>query len=85
MCQEYDLVTELQEKISEFINNHNQTPETIILSPSAFEWLVAIFSEVQKVLGVSPINFEAQTYSTHQLHLHLSIDEAQNDFEIRVN
>jgi hypothetical protein len=85
MWKEYlDLVKQLHEQLERFVDETGRVPGMVILSPSAFQWLVSIFQEDQLVLGVSPINVDNWTYSTTRYTLRIVIDEMSSDYEIRI-
>ena len=82
--ERFDLVTQLHDEILRFRILHDIAPETIILSPAAFEWLLAVFQEDKRILGVSPINTDDWTYDTGISTLQIMIDETLDDYSIDV-
>ena len=82
--ERYDLVTELHEEIIKFKETMNIAPQVLMLSPSAFEWLIAIFQEDKRILGVSPIDIERWTYDTGLDVLQIVIDEMMDDCDVKV-
>ena len=82
--QRFDLITELHEEIVSFREGKGIEPKVIILSPNAFEWLLAVFQEDERVLGVSPIDTENWTYNTGIESLKILIDELLDDYTIKV-
>jgi hypothetical protein len=82
--QRFDLITELHEEIVRFREGKGIEPKVIILSPASFEWLVAIFEEDKRVLGVSPVDTDTWTYNTGIETLRIMIDELLDDYTIKV-
>jgi len=82
--EHFDLVSQLQETISRYIARHGKAPTSMILSPAAFEWLLAIFSEDKKIFGVSPIDYRNWTYNTDRHSISIVIDEMTDNYEIRL-
>lgn len=82
--ERFDLITELHEEIVRFREHKGIEPQAIMLSPTAFEWLLAIFREDKQLLGVSPVNTENWTYNTGVESLQILIDETLDDYTVRV-
>ena len=82
--ERFDLVTQLHGEIAKFRESSGIPPKAIILSPSAFEWLLAIFMEDKKILGVSPIDVRNWTYNDGTETLQIIIDESSDDYTVVV-
>ena len=78
--ERFDLVTQLHEEIAKFRESHGIEPKAVLMSPSAFEWLIAIFQEDRRILGISPINTADWTYDTGTDTIQLRIDESLDDY-----
>ena len=80
--ESFDIVTHLQEKISEYTSRFNEKPSHLIVSTPAFSWLLAIFAEDERILGASPIDQLTWTYNTEDVQMRIVIDEMMRDFDI---
>jgi len=82
--ERFDLVTQLHEEIAKFRETRGIEPKAVMMSPAAFEWLIAIFQEDRRILGVSPVNTSDWTYDTGVETVQLLIDEALDDYTLKV-
>lgn len=83
--ERFDIIGQLYEEIADFKGRGGISPTAIVLSPAAFEWLLAVFQEDERILGISPINTERWTYSTGQDTLRIIIDESLDDYTLKVS
>ncbi|MAT40127.1 MAG: hypothetical protein CL946_11045 [Ectothiorhodospiraceae bacterium] len=82
--ERFDLVATVHEEIARFRHSYEVPPTKILLSPRAFEWLLAVFREDQRILGVSPIDIDTWTYTDGKSQLSIVIDEMLDDYTIVV-
>ena len=82
--QGFDLVGYLHERVSEFELWHGIKPQALVLSPSAFTWLVEVYAEEQRYYGVSPIDIRTWTYNTGTASVRIIIDEMANEFQAKI-
>ena len=82
--QGFDLVGYLHERVSEFERWHGIKPQALVVSPSAFTWLVRTFAEEERYYGVSPIDIRNWTYNTGTACVRIIIDEMANEFQAKI-
>lgn len=82
--EDFDLISQVHERIFEYISSHEHAPAAVVLSPAAFQWLRAIYTEERSMLGDSPLNERDWTLRIEGTDIAVRIDELLGDYDIRL-
>lgn len=82
--EDFDLISQVHERIFEYLTSHDQPPVAVVLSPAAFHWLRAVYAEERSLLGASPLNETNWTLRVEETEISVRIDEMLSDYEIRL-
>ncbi|MBN1447406.1 MAG: hypothetical protein JXA28_05700 [Bacteroidetes bacterium] len=82
--EDFDLISQVHERIFSYLNSHDHPPAALLLSPAAFHWLREIYVEEYRILGSSPLSEKDWTLRVNETRIAIRIDEMLDDYDVRL-